>query len=655
MKSLFVCVVVLVAASSLQAQLAGDVLGSHNLSPGGTSPIKGGALPPCQYCHAPHAGIGKGPLWAQKYSSQAYTMYSSTTNPPLETFVQPIAGTPSSLCMSCHDGTVAPGTTQPNGTITMQGKMNPGDILDPNLDGNLQGSHPFSFKQLQDSPDLVQGLVTSHQTADPLRKVHLVRGNVECESCHNPHVQNLDALSMNFLVRDSSSGQMCLACHGTTPRTVNNLPNPLALWSTSIHASVSNSTLPAANVGAYTTVAQNSCSSCHVDHNANGAVRLLRGPVPALATMDVTTQNCISCHNGNNNISPALPNVYAEFTKTTAHPFPAGVNTHDAAEGTLLNNNRHATCVDCHNPHASQQVGAAFNIPPQIRVSQTAVTGVLASDGISLASPVQNQYENCLRCHASSTKKGTLALQATLGYFPTRYVVSATDPLNVNLEFSSTTSSHPVTHDSVAPPPSLLPNMLKLDGSTLGRAVGVRIFCTDCHNSDDNREFGGAGPNGPHGSLYPHILERRYEMSQASGLPGSSLTNLYPGMLTSAGGATPGPWAMCGKCHNLTTLLNDSFHSVHVQTWGASCSVCHTAHGLGATSPTITGQSLVDFDAKAVATNTLSDGTVGISYNGATCVLVCHTASHNSDGTVSNVGVSQAQTNSAKPRTHIGR
>jgi hypothetical protein len=27
--------------------------------------------------------------------------------------------------------------------------------------------------------------------------------------------------------------------------------------------------------------------------------------------------------------------------------------------------------------------------------------------------------------------------------------------------------------------------------------------CLECHNSDDNREFGGAGANGPHGSTEP--------------------------------------------------------------------------------------------------------------------------------------------------------
>jgi predicted CXXCH cytochrome family protein len=509
---------------------------------------------------------------------------------------------------------------------------------------------------------------------DPQHKVRLIGGNVECESCHNPHVQNTDRVSLNFLVRDNSSGQICLACHGTAARTVNNLSNPLALWSTGIHATISNSTLMAANVGPYTTVAQNSCSSCHVDHSANGATRLLRGPVPALTSMDVATQNCITCHNGNNNISPALPNVYAEFSKLTGHPFPAlsGNNTHAPAtppppvgssEATLLNNNRHATCIDCHNPHASQKVGNTFPAPPQIRASQAGVNGV-QSDGVSLVSgAAQYQYENCLRCHGSSKGKGSLPIQSAFGYFPARLAVSATDPLNVSLEFATTAaSSHPVTHDrsSTLPQPSLRTNMLLLDGITQGRPMGVRILCTDCHNSDDNREFGGTGPNGPHGSVYPHILERRYEMSRVSSGPGSYITNLFPGAQTSAGGPTPGPWALCGKCHNLTTLLNDnSVHAMHVTNSqaGASCSVCHTAHGLGATSPTIVGGSMVNFDLNVVARNNLGpSGPLGISYSGQnnTCILVCHSVSHNYDGTVTQLtGTSQAHT--ATHGIHRGR
>ena len=61
--------------------------------------------------------------------------------------------------------------------------------------------------------------------------------------------------------------------------------------------------------------------------------------------------------------------------------------------------------------------------------------------------------------------------------------------------------------------------MLNEDGLTPGRGMGTQILCTDCHNSDDNREFGGTGPNGPHGSKFSHLLERRYDITQAP-LPG---------------------------------------------------------------------------------------------------------------------------------------
>ncbi|MGB8007447.1 MAG: cytochrome c3 family protein [Terriglobales bacterium] len=614
----------LLGASVLQAQFSGDVLGSHNMGPGGTGPLRGGALPPCQYCHAPHSGSSKGPLWAQTFSTQTYNLYHSSTD-PTQTLQQPPIGAPSSLCLSCHDGTIAPGQTIPYGKIAMQGNMSASDILGT----SLQNSHPFSFNKIKDQADLVSSLVAKGVTQDPLQKVTLINGNVECESCHNPHIQNGDAVSLNFLVRNSVGGAMCLACHGTTPRTVNSETNPLVYWPNSVHATISNAVLPAANVGPYVTVAQNACTSCHVEHNANGPARLLRGPTPAPANMDPYTQNCITCHNGNSNVAPSLANVYAEFSKVSAHPYPSGNSTHDTAEGILLNNNRHATCADCHNPHAAQQV-TTFTPPPLIRPSQTGVNGISASDGITPISPAQNQYENCLRCHGTSTGKPR---GSKFGYLPVRDVSNPADPNNVIAQFAATSSSsHPVTHTSNSPypQPSLLPYMSQLNGVSQGRQMGTQIFCTDCHNSDDNREFGGLGPNGPHGSKYVHLLERRYEFSQAPG-PGQRITNLLPNPDLTVNG----PYAMCGKCHDLggNIIQNTSWsqHSIHINA-GFTCSTCHTAHGIAGRNGTVSGDRLVDFDLNIVAPN----GSMPISYNGATgsCTLVCHEMAHSPNGKV---------------------
>ena len=323
----------------------------------------------------------------------------------------------------------------------------------------------------------------------------LIKGNVECTSCHNPHVQAKDPVSLNFLVKDSSSGQLCLACHDPT-RQMSGQVNPLADWSTSAHALSTDKISPQALLGSYTTVAADACISCHAPHNASGPARLLRGQ---------NEQDCIACHNGGSNISPMAP--YANVFRRVRH-------AQDRASISHLDQS-----ARCRGEHSAQQQPSCdlrglpqctwvrtsrtyFLSAPLIRISQKDIAGISASDGITVLTPAVNQYENCLRCHGTSSGKQVLPIY---GYFPVR-AVSAGDPLNLIPQFAITaTSSHPVMHarSSALPQPSLLANMLNLDGVTQGRAMGTQILCTDCHNSDDNREFGGTArtvpmdPGGP--------------------------------------------------------------------------------------------------------------------------------------------------------------
>ena len=621
-------------AQTTPPPVQGDVLGMHNLSPGSGSSVTTQGNLGCTFCHAPHSGIGGiTPLWNQTLSTQSYALYTSTTYQQQGT--QPTLGRSSSLCLSCHDGTVAVGQSAVYGKIPTVGTMSNMDVLGT----NLSSSHPFSMvKPLKDAPDMAASLVAQGKTADPTGAVKLIAGNVECISCHNPHVQGTDKIAQMFLVRDSSNGQMCLACHDPN-RVMPGQTNLLSGWTTSMHAVATNQVANTANVGQYNTVAVNACTSCHMEHNANGPARLMRPATPAATGVDVSTQDCITCHNGGNNVSPAAPNVYAEFAKVS-HLLPAGSNIHDEAEAAVLNNNRHATCVDCHNAHADKQM-TTFTLPPAIRAPQTNVTGVSAVDGVTVVSPAVNQYENCFRCHGTSTGKQVLI---KYGYLPTRLVFAA-DPLNLVPQFSpNATSSHPVVHQrsSPLPQPSLLTNMLNQNGTTSSRLMGTQIFCTDCHASDDNREFGGTGPNGPHGSIYPHILERNYQFSQAA-TPGGTVTNLFPTPDLSS----QGPYAMCAKCHNLSNVLSTtssswSQHALHVSQYGFSCSVCHTAHGLGAVNANVSGQRLINFDISVVGQNQSAP----ISYAQGTpdtCTLVCHNAAHNPDGTVTMVGAGSTQ------------
>jgi hypothetical protein len=81
------------------------------------------------------------PLWSQQLSSvQSYQVYTSSTMVN-QTNPSPPLGSDSTLCLSCHDGTVAPGTLQPYGQVPMIGSMNSADVFGT----NLQSVHPFSF------------------------------------------------------------------------------------------------------------------------------------------------------------------------------------------------------------------------------------------------------------------------------------------------------------------------------------------------------------------------------------------------------------------------------------------------------------------------------------------------------------------------------
>jgi hypothetical protein len=336
----------------------------------------------------------------------------------------------------------------------------------------------------------------------------------------------------------------------------------------------------------------------------------------------------MTCHGNASTLVVPILDVFAAYQNRGSHPFPNTSNVHAVNEPAVLVQNRHAGCADCHNPHAAKQV-TEFNAAPGIRPSQNGVTGV-AADGSALTGPATNQYETCLRCHG--TGSGKQSLPDVYGYTPTR-ALFAGDPLNLIPQFGlSASSAHPVMRDATnAQQLSLRPSMLNLAGTAASRAMGTRILCTDCHNGENNREFGGTGPNGPHGSTNTHILERRYDASQVtpgtfpSGGPGTLIANLAPNPPLDP--SVPGPYSLCAKCHDLTNVTaNTTFkgHSTHINK-GFSCSVCHTAHGVPSGSAGVSGDRLINFDVNVVAPN---GGVISYSSSGQTCTLTCHMMDH---------------------------
>ena len=151
-----------------------------------------------------------------------------------------------------------------------------------------------------------------------------------------------------------------------------------------------------ASLGSTAPWPRNGCSSCHAMHNAQGANSLLRA---------ADDQTCLVCHNGSSNISPAIPNVLAEMVAPKyGHAFSVGNSPHLPNEAVLLNQNRHVTCVDCHNAH-SPTGSAAFPPRPPSVLRRPWWRGSAPRTGRPCVSPASNQYENCLRCHGTSTGK----------------------------------------------------------------------------------------------------------------------------------------------------------------------------------------------------------------------------------------------------------
>jgi predicted CXXCH cytochrome family protein len=536
-----------------QTQIANTV---HNLTPTGPGTVK--TTQPtglCLFCHTPHSANPTRSLWNRDLPGVTYQLYASST---LKALLNQPSGT-SRLCLSCHDGTLALGNLRvpPQGGQLTLGPLT-GEAV---LGTDLSDDHPISFTY---DGTLA---VTRGQLADPSSlppAIHLDSQQLQCTSCHNPHEDR----RAKFLRMDNRYGALCTACHR---------PNH---WSSATHSASSatwNGTgtdpwLP----GAYPTVAENACLSCHRPHAAGHPQRLLaQGVEPTVCTV---------CHAG----TVASKSIAAEFdTKPYHHPIESAQWTHAPNENPLTMQ-RHVACMDCHNPHAANSTPG---VPP-------AVPGRLAGvPGITLGgSPVAEAsflYEVCFKCHGLNepTTLGITRLDST------RIIRLKIDPANP--------SYHPLAATG---------RNTTMDGFQAGYTTSSIIDCVSCHNNDDWTPAGTA-PRGPHGSRNQPILERQYETND----PTTESTATY---------------AMCYKCHNRDYEINDQAntfkHQRHVVRANAPCAACHDPHG-SRQYPHLINFMLRDRTGKTV---------VGPSSGGrleyiqtepgkGTCYLTCHGNNHN--------------------------
>lgn len=159
----------------------------------------------CLPCHTPHnadTSITDAPLWNHAASAVAdYTMYSSDTF--TGTAIDGVGHQPtgvSKLCLSCHDGTVAPDAfTGHAGTLP---KLTTG-VGNGGLGTDLSKSHPISFT-------FDAALVSEDGELQLPPAGWINGGKFECSSCHDVH--NKTAFSpMLHASKDGSA--LCLTCH----------------------------------------------------------------------------------------------------------------------------------------------------------------------------------------------------------------------------------------------------------------------------------------------------------------------------------------------------------------------------------------------------------------------------------------------------------
>jgi hypothetical protein len=438
------------AAGSLLAARESDVRNTkHNLSSSGPGTVKATSETQiCVFCHTPHGATpGVTPLWNRALSNQTYTPYTSSSldaNAIQGTLNQP--GGSSKLCLSCHDGTLAIGnvnvlngqgsaTTQGTQSIALGGTGAGGTM--PSGSGETTGftrmlgidlgnDHPISVtytgtlaardgelrsvdanqKWPAGSGTTIGVRSSGYKPKAPLEPTGAGGlGQVQCATCHDPHIRETDASKGNqkFLrlnrfqeatptnSYDQANDIVCLSCHDK------NLGS--GTWAYSAHANplVATQTYTA-GAGAPREFPTNlpvwkaACLNCHDTHTVQGARRLLRegtdsATVPKQGGNAALEETCYQCHDGGTTvITPAttVPNIKQDFALARHMPIrsaeqAAGAEVHDIGgsftDGAFVDcststnrcgkdfieqraklgvgnlNNRHAECTDCHNPH----------------------------------------------------------------------------------------------------------------------------------------------------------------------------------------------------------------------------------------------------------------------------------------------------------------
>lgn len=480
---------------------------------------------------------------------------------------------PSKMCLSCHDGALA------IGLIASRPSTEPiimtRRTIPPgpsDLTQDLSDDHPICFRY-----DRALAARDPQIKNPDVVSRDLPMGphnEVHCTTCHDPHNNELG----NFLRVTDRMSAICLSCH------------EMDGWMLSAHAR-SGATTSGRRVDprerlTYHTVEDNACANCHKVHSAGGRERLLR--------FRREEDNCLNCHSG----GLARTNIAGEIRKRSAHRVDRWYGRHDPAEDPRVTP-RHVECADCHNPHAvAKGVDRRLNRPTigSVGPTMTHVSGIDRSGRVIEES--RFEYEVCFKCHAETVIRDR-----------SPDIVRQLTQTNTRLEFQP---GNPSYHPVIGPR-----NNNEVVSLLAPYRVGSIVKCTDCHNSDQAAVGFDGGANGPHGSIYEPILVERYSTQDFTI-------------------ESPQAYALCYRCHDRQSILNDesfSLHNRHVVRGRTPCSACHDAHGISRRQGnTRNNSNLINFDRSIVRPVATGIGTRIIyedqGVRRGSCTLECHGVVH---------------------------
>ncbi|MEN8263766.1 MAG: hypothetical protein ABFR82_09910 [Nitrospirota bacterium] len=352
------------------------------------------------------------------------------------------------------------------------------------------------------------------------------------------------------------------------------------------------------------------CHNCHNPHGYNDG----SGLVPnILFARDSKTgdspayeMGCEACHDGTQ--AGILKDIKTQLNKTYAHPTHTYSDRHTLPETGQSESgssfgpaNRHAECVDCHNPHALGSLGDIHTAPGNA-VSDVIknVWGVEPTWPTIWTQPIlftvrkpsaypdgaQYEYQICFKCHSyyglGSVTDGVSSITGPSG-------ISITDQA---WEFNNNNKSvHPVVVSlnnqtgSTTPKPLTSAQMSSPWNSGTGNNT---MYCSDCHGADDES----SGAKGPHGSTRKFLLKGNAQYWPTKS-DGSTLWKLSDYSIFSSNGL------FCINCHPIYDgTWKNNVHSVGMGMASPhqdlTCVTCHVAVPHGSKRSRLIGYGTTD-------------------------------------------------------------